>query len=112
MCFGPVASFSSSGILASIGAMVLKNVRARKELFFAAFPILFAIQQALEGVLWVLIEHGKPEIIRRFFTLFYLIFAYSIWPVLCPISVYVIEPDPERKKILRLLLLSGVATSL
>ncbi len=111
MCFGPVASFTASGILASIGTLVLKNVRARKELLFAAFPILFALQQALEGVLWLLIEHGESGAIRGGVTFAYLVCAYSLWPVLCPVSVYAIEYDPKRKKILRLLVILGVATS-
>ena len=111
MCFGPVASFTASSILAAIGAVILKNVRAKKELFFAAFPLLFAAQQFIEGLLWLAIKAGKPQALLQNLTFAYLTFAYSLWPILCPASVYAIEYDPKRKKVLSLLILLGVATS-
>ena len=37
MCFGPAASFTASGVLASIGAVVIKNIRHKREILFAAY---------------------------------------------------------------------------
>lgn len=112
MCFGPVASFTASGFLASIGAVILKNVRSKKELFFAAFPALFAIQQFIEGLIWLEIKQGKTESAwTHGLTFAFLFFAYSLWPTLCPISVYAIEYNPKRKKILKFLILLGIISS-
>lgn len=111
MCFGPVASFTASAFLASIGAAVLQNVRAKKELWFAAFPLLFALQQLIEGVLWLVLKNEGPRALLGGLTFGYLMFAYSLWPVLCPLSVYAIEYRKERKKLLRFLILLGAATS-
>ena len=113
MCFGPVASFSASAVLASFGVLILRNVRSPKELLFAAFPALFALQQLVEGALWlVLANDAKPEAAVRVLSFGFLLFAYGLWPVLCPASVYAIEYDESRKKVLRFMILAGLTTSL
>lgn len=112
MCFGPVASFTASAVLASMGTAILGNIRSKKEILFAAFPMLFALQQLIEGFLWVIIQKQGPEVFLHGLTLGYLTIAYSLWPILCPASVYAIEYDQNRKAILRALLVLGTATSL
>jgi hypothetical protein len=111
MCFGPVASFTASGFLASIGAVTLKNVNFKKELFIASFPMLFAIQQFIEGMLWLALNNGGSQVLVRSLTIAYLTFAYSLWPILCPLSVYSIEHDRKKSAVLRLLILCGIVTS-
>lgn len=111
MCFGSVASFTVSAFLFSIGALVMRNIRTRKELLFAAFPFLFAIQQMLEGFLWLTIKSGSPHPLLHWLTFGFLMFAYGAWPLLCPLSVYIIEHDIERRKLLRYLILLGAGTS-
>lgn len=112
MCFGPVSSFAASSVLASLGTVILRNIRSRKEILFAAFPLLFAVQQFIEGIVWLVLRSGQHNDAIHGLTFAYLTFAYSLWPVLCPLSVYMIEYDPGRKRALRLLILSGVVTSL
>ncbi len=112
MCFGPVASFAASGVLASIGAVVIKNIRHKREILFAAFPMLFALQQLIEGFIWLEVQSGKPQTRLSVLTFAFLFFAYSLWPILCPLSVYLIEYNKKRKNILRALILMGIATSL
>ncbi len=111
ICFGPVASFTASSVLAAIGTAILKNIRSQKELLFAAFPMLFALQQFFEGIIWLVIKNGPNETLLRWLTFGYLTFAYSLWPILCPLSVYNIEYDQKRRKILRRLILLGVIAS-
>lgn len=111
MCFGPAVSFTSSGILASIGVLVLKNIRSRKELVFAAFPVIFSLQQLIEGILWLAIKNDKPPVYTNAMAVVYLAIAYSLWPIFCPLSVYAIEYKNLRKRILRLFLSAGVAIS-
>ena len=65
ICFGPVASFTASGLLTSIGALILRNVQKKRELLFAAFPAIFALQQFIEGVLWLLLKAQKSEALVR-----------------------------------------------
>lgn len=53
MCFGPTASFTASGVLAVFGSVIFRNIRSSKEVFLAAFPLIFAFQQLIEGLIWV-----------------------------------------------------------
>lgn len=112
MCFGPVPSFAASAFLGGMGTAVMKNVRVKKELLFAAFPFLFAIQQFIEGVIWLLLKDGTHERLIKGMSFLYLTFAYSLWPVLCPVSVYLIESRPKRKTLLGVFVSLGVITSL
>jgi hypothetical protein len=111
MCFGPVSSFTASGILLSLWTVVLKNVRNRKELLFASFPILFAIQQCIEGALWLALRHKKPQALVHELAFSFLIFAYVLWPTLCPASVYAIEYDQRQREKLRFVILLGLSVS-
>lgn len=40
-----------------------------------------------------------------------MVFAYGVWPTLCPLSVAAIEYDPIRKKLLKGLTVVGILTS-
>ncbi|MBP9865772.1 MAG: hypothetical protein KBC91_05140 [Candidatus Omnitrophica bacterium] len=110
ICFGPVASFAASGLLTSIGALILRNVRKKRELLFAVFPALFALQQFIEGLLWLLLKAEKSQALVHALTLTYLFFAYTLWPIICPLSVYAIEYKPKRKQMLRILMALGLLT--
>jgi hypothetical protein len=111
MCFGPIASFTVSGVLISIGTAILRNIRSRKEIVFALFPLLFALQQIIEGTLWIALREGRPEAPLHALAFAFLFFAYGLWPVLCPVSVYVIEYDPAKRKFLLFLTALGLVTS-
>lgn len=111
MCFGPVASFTAGGFLASMGIVIFKNIKSPKELLLAAFPIIFAAQQLIEGFIWLIVQNGEPHVLEGSLTFIYLVFAYSLWPVLCPASVYAIEYNHARRKILRVFILLGALVS-
>jgi len=51
MCFSATASFSAGAILLGLGTLTLKSARRPRELVLAAIPLLFAIQQLIEGVI-------------------------------------------------------------
>ena len=53
MCFSATASLSAGTLLLGIGTLTLKSARHPRELPFAAIPILVAIQQLTEGVIWL-----------------------------------------------------------
>jgi len=53
MCFSATASFSAGAVLRGIGALTLKAARRPCEWPFAAIPLLFAIQQLIEGMIWL-----------------------------------------------------------
>ncbi|MEK7067340.1 MAG: DUF6629 family protein [Patescibacteria group bacterium] len=104
MCFSASASFAAGGVLTAIGTATIKNAKTKAELPFASVPLLFGIQQAVEGVIWI--SFGLPAL-NAVMTYAYLMFAYVFWPIFFPISVLLLETNPVRKKFLRIFSLIG-----
>lgn len=106
MCFSATASFVTGGALTATGIVTVRQAKTKARFPFAAIPLLFGIQQTIEGVIWV--SFGLPAL-NTVMTYAYLIFAYALWPVFVPIAVLLVETHPIRKNILRGLSLSGFA---
>ena len=49
MCFSATANFVGSGVVGAVGVVTLTKVKHRRELLFAALPVLFAVHQFIEG---------------------------------------------------------------
>ena len=62
MCFSATASFSAGAVLLGLGALTLKSARRPRELLYAAIPLLFAIQQLSEGVIWLTFRYETPQL--------------------------------------------------
>jgi hypothetical protein len=63
MCFSATASFTAGAVLLGVGALTLRSAltsRQRHVLPFAAIPLLFAIQQLIEGVIWLTFRVDAP----------------------------------------------------
>lgn len=58
MCFSPQASFGAAAVLSVLGAVGLKKANGSRRSLIAAIPCIFAIQQALEGFVWLAIGRG------------------------------------------------------
>lgn len=97
MCFSAPASFVAGASLTAMGGVTLKRVRDRSELPFAAIPLLFGVQQFIEGVVWLTFGNG---ILNTVATYGFVFFAYILWPIWLPYSLMVMEHDRIRRKIL------------
>ena len=104
MCFSATASFVAGGALSATGVATLTQVKSKAELPLASIPLLFGIQQTIEGVIWL--SFGLPAL-NTIMTYLYLMFAYVLWPVLAPVAFLLAETNPVRKNILRVLSLFG-----
>lgn len=51
MCFSAGASFAAGTILSIVGVVAINKTDYKKQFFFAATPLLFAVQQFAEGFL-------------------------------------------------------------
>jgi hypothetical protein len=109
MCFSATASFVAGGALSATGALTLSQVKDKRELPFAAIPLLFGVQQAIEGGVWLSFGSAFWNTVL---TYAYSMFSHVLWPIFVPISVLLIETDSTRKKILRLFSLIGSAVGL
>lgn len=111
MCFGPVASFTASGVLTAVGAATLKESRSRRERLFAFIPLIFAAHQAIEGWLWLVVGRPGQRALAQALTLAYILIACCVWPVVSPLSLYLLENHSIRRRVYLWLVGFGSATS-
>ena len=111
MCFSATASFSAGALLLGIGSLTLKAARRPRELAFAAIPLLFAIQQLTEGVIWLTFRHEAPRL-NVVMTHLYSFFSHVLWPVYLPVAVLLIEPPGRRRRALLGFVAAGLVVGL
>ena len=111
MCFSATASFSAGAVLLGIGALTLKATRRPSEWPFAAIPLLFAIQQLIEGVIWLTFSTDTP-LLNTVMTHAYSFFSHVLWPVYLPVAVLMIEPPGGHRRTLTALVLAGCAVGI
>lgn len=112
MCFSATASFSAAAIIGVVGFIALKNSKTKSERFFAGIPALFAVQQLIEGSIWIVTENSGNTKAAIIFSYAYLLFAWVLWPLYIPLSMYFLETVENRKKIFQILIGSGSFVSL
>ena len=106
MCFSAPASFIASGGLAVLGGGSL-IVAKKKDKILAAIPLLFAIQQAFEGIQWLHLNMGSSSLAAGYG---FLVFAFIVWPIYVPTFVFVL--DEKKRKIVRWFLFLGIAVAI
>ena len=111
MCFSATASFSAGTVLLGIGALTLKSARRPSEWPFAAIPLLFAIQQLAEGVIWLTFSADAP-LLNTVMTHVYSFFSHVLWPVYLPVAVLMIEPPGGRRRTLTAFVVAGSAVGM
>jgi hypothetical protein len=107
MCFSSEASFAVGTYLLGVGAMTVRHVRDPREWPFASIPLLFALQQFAEGVVWLTFRHDAPGL-HGVMTQVYSFFSHVLWPVCIPLAVLVMEPPGTRRRVLGLLVAVGL----
>ena len=108
MCFSATASFSAGVVLLGVGTLTLRAAHHRRELPFAAIPLLFAIQQLSEGVIWLTFRYDAP-LLNAVMTHVYSFFSHVLWPVYVPMAVLLIEPPGWRRRALLAFVAAGLA---
>lgn len=108
MCFSATASYVASAalLLCGIGSMYRANKNQR---LFAAMPLLFALQQFIEGTIWFSLSNGNPAI---FNTYAYLSFVYILWPNWIPYSIFPLCKTAAEKKALGPSMIAGLLLSI
>jgi hypothetical protein len=98
VCFSASANFIGSAVLGSIGVVTLTEVKHRRELLFAAMPLLFALHQFTEGFVWLGLDGRLPPIVTHDAAAAYILYAQGLLPFLLPLSVLLIEPTRARRR--------------
>ncbi len=112
MCFSAHASFVAAGITGAIGIACLVKAQGPREIPLASMPLLFSMQQAIEGLLWLQLPvapHG-PE--ASLLTFVFLVYAKVLWPAYAPLAAALVEPDGYRRGIMIALAVGGAAVGL
>ena len=109
MCFSATASFVAGTALSVVGVATIKKAKRKAELPFATIPLLFGIQQLIEGVVWLSFSNSALNVVS---TYAYSMFSHVFWPIFVPIAILLLEKDPVRKKILRVFTGVGLAVGI
>lgn len=108
MCFSAPVSFVTSGFLTAAAVYSIKEVilgKNRSFLAIAIIPLLFAIQQLIEGWIWVLLESRESYSYLTTLAHLYVLFAYSLWPFFIPFSL--VWFDRSRRFLFLILSITG-----
>lgn len=96
MCFSAEASFVAGFGLVGVGIVAVKRVRTRQETLYASIPLLFGVQQLLEGFLWLTFTNQAEQLSMPLAYL-YLLFSNVLWPIYIPLSVLALETVRWRR---------------
>ena len=95
-----------------MGVVTLKKVRHRRELLFAALPMLIAVHQFIEGFVWLGLDGILSSVVAHNMGAAFMLYAQGLLPFVLPLSVLLFEPDRKsRQRMLPFLVLGG-ATAL
>ena len=112
MCFSATANFVGSGVLGAVGVVTLTKVKHRRELLFAALPVLFAIHQFIEGFVWLGLDGIFSPAVAHDMGAAFMLYAQGLLPFLLPLSVLLFEPNAKSRRTMLPFLVLGGATTL
>lgn len=109
MCFSATASFVTAAVTGTVGLLCLTRVRRPGDTLLAAMPLVFAAQQAIEGLLWLKLPFAPEGEVAHGLTVMFLVFADSFWPIYAPLAVLLVEPDRLRRRLIAPWVVLGAA---
>ncbi len=108
MCFSATASFGASIVLGVTSVATIRSVKNPSQFAFASIPLVFAVQQSIEGIVWLSLSHPDLGKYEQAASLAYLIIAQVVWSVFLPTAFLLFEKNPNRKKLIRPFLVPGI----
>jgi hypothetical protein len=100
-----------SGVLGAVGVVTLTKVKHRREVLFAALPVLFAIHQFIEGFVWLGLDGILSPTVAHDMGAAFMLYAQGLLPFLLPLSVLLFEPNAQsRRRMLPFLAVGGATT--
>jgi hypothetical protein len=111
MCFSANASFSAGIVLTAIGVFSIRKAQNPSHLLFAGIPLIFAIQQLTEGIVWLTLLNPGYAVLLKIATFVFLFFAQVLWPLWVPVAILLLEKEGTRMKFQKLLVGMGALVS-
>ena len=100
MCFSATASFVAGTGLSVLGVATLRAARRRPEIPFAAIPLIFGLQQMVEGALWLSFRFDAPQL-NLAMTYVFSVFSHVLWPVFVPFAIGRLETVAWRRRVIQ-----------
>ncbi|MFZ1863430.1 MAG: DUF6629 family protein, partial [Polyangiales bacterium] len=102
-----IANFTFSGVIAVVGILTLTKVSKPKEVLFASLPMLFALHQFTQGIVWLgLYELTSPGTLHVAETVF-VFYAQAALPFLVPLAIWLQEPKSTQRNLIAILVIFG-----
>lgn len=111
MCFSATASFVAGFSLSAVGMVALRKTTRRTQVPFALIPLLFGVQQIIEGMLWLSFRFDAA-LLKELMIYAFSAIAQSLWPIYVPFSVGLLEPIRWRRNVLFLFQIIGIGVGL
>jgi hypothetical protein len=111
MCFSATASFIAGVSLSAFGLATMKKAKQKNEIPFAMIPLLFGIQQIIEGMLWLSFRIDAP-LLNVSMTYAFSLFSHVLWPIFVPFAIGSMEAVAWRRKVISIFQIIGVAVGL
>jgi hypothetical protein len=109
MCFSASASFTVAGVISIVSICSLLKARSFPLYCFALTPLFFALQQSLEGIVWLTLMQGdSTSLLNKIGVYGFLFFAGAFWPIWVSGCLYFLEDDKKRKRALFIVCVIGI----
>jgi len=97
--------------LSTLGVVTLKKAERKAEIPFAMIPLLFGVQQIIEGMLWLSFRFDAPSL-NVTMTYAFTLFSHVLWPMYVPFAIGLVETVAWRKKAIWAFRVIGIAVGL
>lgn len=97
MCFSAPASFAVATGTGLVGVAAAMKVSSWREVPLASVPLIFAAQQAIEGVLWLLLARADHGAVVGVLANIFAFCALTIWPIWTPLAAGLVERSRIRQ---------------
>ena len=112
MCFSATASFTAASLVGTAGLFTVSRATNLRELPLAGTPLLFGVQQAIEGCLWLVLPHPEQAIWALLLANGFAVIALVLWPLYAPVAAALVEEDAKRRALIWWLMPLGLAFAL
>lgn len=107
MCFSATADLVAAAAVAPVGVLALRRAPTRADLPLASLPMLFAVHQGIEALVWLGFDGRVSPAVQQAAIAAYLLIAQVVLPLLVPLGVRAIEPVAWRRRALLAPLAAG-----
>jgi hypothetical protein len=97
MCFSALASFMTAAFTGAAGVAAISRAEEKRELPLAVIPLIFSVQQGIEGALWLALPAEPDGFVCSALTHTFLFSALIVWPLFLPLTALSMETDPWRR---------------